>query len=190
MKRIKIRTLRSILFLLLALVFTVLAVLEGLPKVSQSTYTQEQVFTVTSRKEDDGAYTHLVTGSIRNNSSNPRFLEGIVVRFSDTLGGTFALEFEVGTMAAGEVRSFSGNTTSNAPAVRVTGVSTSALSGDLPIERPVTGLQLSKGFIIFAVLAVLSFGMSLFFAINRLMHRKHHHHHHHHKSSKGKTENA
>lgn len=197
MRRIKMRTLRSILFLLLALVFAVLAIVEGLPKARQSVYSQSTEFTVTSQKKSGGVYTHLVQGSIRNDSSRKQFLDGVIVRFNDQSGETLTMEFEVGNMAPGEVRNLSGSMTGDSPAVSVSGVSTSALSGDVAISVAKNGLQLSKGFIIFSALAILSFAMAAFFFINRILHnRRHHHHHHHHhhqktsKTSENKSQEA
>ena len=174
MKRVKMRTLRSILFLLLALVFAVLAMVEGLPKARQSVYSQAAAFTVTSQKQSDGTYSHLVEGSIQNDSDKKQFLDGIVVRILDQEGDTLVLELEIGSMEAGEVRKLSGSMTSNSPAASVKNFSTSALSGDLPIAVPERGLQFNKGFIIFAVLAVLSLGLSAFFFVDKLRHGHHH----------------
>lgn len=190
MKRIKMRTLRSILFLLLALVFAVLAMIEGLPKARQSVYSQATAFTVTSQKNSDGTYSHLVQGSIRNDSSKKQFLDGIVVRFYDQSGEALTLELEVGDMAPGEVRKLSGSLASNYSATSAPSVSTSALSGDVAITIPETGLQFTRGFIIFAVLALLSLGMSIFFFINWMKHRRRHHHHHHHKTSENTSQQA
>ena len=189
MKKIKMRTLRCILFLLVAVVFAVLAVVEGLPKARQSVYSQATVFTVTSQKQSDGTYSHLVEGSIKNDSDKKQFLDGIVVRILDLDGNTLPLELEVGAMAPREERKLSGSLTSSSPAASIKNVSTSALSGDLPITLPERGLQFNKGFVIFAVLALASFGVSVFFFVDRQKHR-HHHHRHHHKSDKNQSQEA
>ncbi len=187
MKRVKMRTLRSVLFLLLALVFAVLAMVEGMPRARQSVYSQATAFAVTSQKQSDGSYFHLVEGSIKNDSNKKQFLDGIVVRILDQEGDTHALEMEIGSMAPGEERKLSGSLTSNSPAVSVKNVSTSALSGDLPIPLSERGLQFNKGFVIFAVLALASLGASVFFFVDLQKHR-HHHHHHHQKSDKNQSQ--
>ena len=198
MKRIKMKTLRSILFLLMALVFAVLAVVEGLPKATKSTFTQDTAFTVTSSKNNDGSYSYLVEGSIKNNSKRPKYLGGVVVRIADLRSYTYRLDFDIeDDLEPGEVYELSGSTTGKAPADRVLDVSTSAADEDAAIPLPEKGLQIGKGFIIFAALSLLSLALSAFFIISSIKrdhhrhHRHHHHHHHHHhKSDENSAEKA
>lgn len=194
MKRINMKTLRSILFFLLAMVFVVLAVVEGLPKTSNSIYSQESAFTVKSAKNDDGTYTYLVEGSIKNETNRARYLGGVVVQVVDMRGETSSIEFDISSyIAGGEVRKLSGSTSGKLPADFVASVSTSAADSDMIIPVPERGLQIGKGFIIFAIMALLSLAMAIFFTVSAVKSRRrrhHHHHHHHHKSDENSAEKA
>ena len=194
MKRINMKTLRSILFFLLAMVFAVLAVVEGMPKASNSIYSQESAFTVKSAKNDDGTYTYLVEGSIKNETNRARYLGGVVVQVVDMRGETSSIEFDISSyIAGGEVRKLSGSIGGKLPADFVSSVSTSAADSDMIIPVPERGLQIGKGFIIFAIMALLSLAMAIFFTVSAVKSRRrrhHHHHHHHHKSDENSAEKA
>ena len=176
MKRMKLKYLRAVLFLLLAILFAGIAVIEALPKNQTGVYIQSEAFTFSSEKQGDGSYRHTVHGSIQNTSSKKQYLDGVVVRVKDQYGEILPIEIAVGDLAPGEVREISGSAVSDQPASKLLGVNTSAISGDQPILLPATGLQMTKEFIIFAALSAACLGVALFFFIYRLTHKHHHHH--------------
>ena len=168
----RLRSLRAVLFLLLALLFAVLAVLEAIPKPQTEGYIQATPFRVSSSANAEGGYLYRVEGSLKSQFLTSTSLYGIVVQIMDTNGDVNTLEFAVGNMGPGEVRKFSGELLANAPASKITGVSTSILDGDQPISTPKDGFQIAAGTIAFATLSLLSFVLSITFFLRHL--RRHH----------------
>ena len=172
MRRIRLRSLRAVLFLLLALLFAVLATLEAIPKAQTEDYIQAVPFRVVSSPNGEGGYTYRVEGSIKNQSGKKKTLDAIVISILDSDGDSNTLELAVGSIAAGEVRALSGQLTAKAPASKVLSISTSVLAGDQPVPVPNKGLQITTGTVIFAALCAVSLALSVAFFLRRW--RRHH----------------
>lgn len=178
MKRIKLKYLRTLLFLFLAVLFAGLAIIEAIPQKPRGDFIQEREFTVSSQKQEDGTYLYSVFGTVRNVSSQTQLLTGVMVHVRDQENAEVLIEIELNqSVAPNGICEVAGTELSMKPAADVIKVSTSALSGDDPIELPQTGLQITKGFVIFIILSALCLIVALVFLIYRLTHRRHHHHH-------------
>ena len=172
MRRIRLKSLRSALFLLLALLFAILALLEAIPKVQTEDFVQVDPFRVVASPNGEGGYTYRIEGSIKNQSGQRKFLDGVVVSVMDRDGDSYSLELAVGNIAAGEVRKLSGQLTAKAPASKLLGISTSVLAGDQPIPIPNNGFQITTGTITFGALSFVSLVFSFVFFLRRM--RRHH----------------
>lgn len=176
MRRIKSKTLRMVLFFLLAAIFALLAVIEAIPTGDKSPYSIATPFSIKAQATADGTYLNTVTGGVRNDSTKRRSPDGIVVRLSSGDGETCLLEIPVKAIEAGAVVTVTGSVETERPLSKVLGVSTSAPE-DMPIKAPAEGLRLTTGFVVFAVLSLGSLAVAVLFLIQRQRHRHSHHHH-------------
>ena len=176
MRQRQIRTLRTVLFFLLAVIFAVLAVIEAIPVKEDRTYSIATPFKVTSAIDEDGQYLNTITGSVQNNSSSRKNLSGVVLLLAGRDGETYETELSAGRIDAGKALIITGTVKTAQPVSRVLSVSTPAVDGDQPITSPQSGLSITTGFFVFAALSCACLAVAVMFFISRLRYRSQHHH--------------
>lgn len=172
MKKIRLKSLRAILFFLLALLFAVLAALEAIPKPQTEGFVQTVPFSVKSSPNAGGGYTYQVEGSIKSYNRKTVSLNFVEVHVLDKSSETRTIELKVGKILPEEVRKLSGELTANVPASKIVGVSTSIKDGDQPIPVLNEGFQMTTGFVAFAALAFVSLVLSIVFFARRMRHHR------------------